>query len=80
MDPGSTFSVVLSFFPMTAPIVMLIRILVSTPPLWQVLVSVGILALTIFAFVALAAKIFRVGILMTGKRFGFGEILKWVRY
>ncbi|HUX21803.1 MAG TPA: ABC transporter permease, partial [Spirochaetia bacterium] len=80
MDPGSTFSVVLSFFPMTAPIVMLIRILVSTPPLWQILVSIGILVLTIFAFVSLAAKIFRVGILMTGKRFGLGEILKWVRY
>ncbi len=80
MSPGSTFSVVLSFFPMTAPIVMLIRILVSTPPLWQILSSVGLLILTIAGFVVLAAKIFRVGILMTGKRFSMGEILRWARY
>lgn len=80
MNPGSTFSVVLSFFPMTAPIVMLIRILVSTPPLWQILTSVGLLILTIAGFVVLAAKIFRVGILMTGKRFSMGEILRWARY
>jgi len=80
MAPGSPFSVTLSFFPLTSPIVMMIRILVSTPPLWQIGLSVAVLVLTVIGCVFLAAKIFRVGILMTGKRVGIGEILKWVRY
>ncbi len=79
MNPGSGLSVALSLFPMTSPIVMLIRILVSPPPLWQIALALSLLAGTIYAMVAFAARIFRVGMLMTGKRATFKEILKWAR-
>jgi ABC-2 type transport system permease protein len=78
MTPDSTLSVFFSFFPLTSPIVMLIRVLVSPPPAWQIAASYGLLVVSVFAAGALAAKIFRVGILMTGKRRKLGEILKWV--
>ena len=80
MNPNSSFSVILSFFPMTSPIVMLIRIILDTPPAWEILLCCFLLCGTIFGFIVMAAKIFRVGILMTGKRAGLKEILRWVRY
>lgn len=79
MNPGQAFTVFLSHFPMTSPIVMLIRIMIDTPPVWEIITSIGILVGTIIGFILLAAKIFRVGILMTGKRFRLREILRWVR-
>jgi ABC-2 type transport system permease protein len=79
MSPDSAVSVIFSFFPLTSPIVMMIRILVSPPPLWQVAISYALLALTIWGAAALAGKVFRVGILMTGKRRKLGEILKWAK-
>jgi len=80
MNPDSPISLVFSLFPLTSPIVMLIRILVSSPPVWQLLLCVAILLVTIAGTIFLAARIFRVGILLTGKRARLGEILKWVRY
>lgn len=79
MNPGSTLSIVFSLFPMTSPIVMLIRILVSPPPAWQIALCLVLLAGTIYAMMLAAAKIFRMGILMTGKRGNFKEMLKWAR-
>lgn len=79
MQPGSSFSVLLSLFPLTAPIVMFVRILVSRPPAWQVLLSIGIQALSVLAFTVISARIFRVGILMTGRHFRLAEILRWLR-
>jgi ABC-2 type transport system permease protein len=79
MQPGSSFSVLLSLFPLTAPIVMFVRILVSQPPAWQVLLSIGIQALSVLAFTVISARIFRVGILMTGRHFRAAEILRWLR-
>jgi len=78
MNPNSTLSVLLSLFPMTSPIVMLIRVLVSPPPLWQLALCLGLLAATIYAMMAAAAKIFRVGILMTGKRTTLKEMMRWI--
>ncbi len=80
MNPSSPLVVGLSYFPMTSPIVMLIRILLDPPAVWEVLLSIGILTATIVVVVWMSSKIFRVGILMTGKRFTIGEILRWVRY
>jgi ABC-2 type transport system permease protein len=79
-NPENTFSVILSYFPMTAPIVMLIRIIIVSPPIWEILLCIIILLGTIAGFIVLSSKIFRVGILMTGKRFSFKEILRWARY
>ncbi len=78
-NPNATVSVFLSFFPLTSPIVMLIRVLVSPPPAWQLALSLGLMALTVWGAAVLAGKVFRVGILMTGKRRKLGEILRWAR-
>lgn len=78
-NPDSTIVVVLSLFPLTSPIVMLARILVGSPPVWQIALCLGILVLSVGAMALFAAKIFRVGILLTGKRAKLGEVLRWVR-
>jgi ABC-2 type transport system permease protein len=54
---------------------MFVRILVSDPDSWQILLSVGIQIVTVVV-ILLAAKIFRVGILMTGKRFTLAEVFR----
>jgi ABC-type Na+ efflux pump permease subunit len=66
--------------PMTAPVVMFVRLLISSPAAWEVLLCIGIMIVSIFLTAAGAAKIFRVGILMTGKKYTFREIIRWVRY
>jgi len=78
--PDNPLSVVLSMIPFFAPILMLLRICVLLPPFPQILGAVLILVLTILLMIWLSAKIYRVGILMYGKRPSMGEILKWVRY
>lgn len=78
--PDGTLSVVLSFFPLTAPIVMFQRVVLGNPAVWEVVLSIGGAVATTAAIIALSARIFRVGILMTGKRYRLGEVLKWVAY
>jgi len=78
--PNSTLSVVLSMIPFFAPILMLLRICVLTPPFIQVAGSILILVLTILLMIWLTAKIYRVGILMYGKPPRFKEIFKWIQY
>ncbi|MBE0460349.1 MAG: ABC transporter permease [Candidatus Aminicenantes bacterium] len=79
-SPNSTFSVVLSLIPFFAPILMLLRICILLPPFIQIAGSIVFLVLAVLLMVWIAAKIYRVGILMYGKRPSFVEILKWVRY
>ena len=59
---------------------MFARIVVQTPPLWQILLSIVLLMLGILVVVWIAARIYRVGALMYGKRPTLPEILKWVKY
>jgi ABC-2 type transport system permease protein len=80
MNPRSTVAVVLSIFPLTAPIVMFMRVVASSVPPLQIAISIALQLLTIAGITALSGKIFRVGLLMTGKRFKIGEVLKWLRY
>ncbi len=80
MQPNSTLVVFFSYFPFTSPIVMLGRILMDTPPIWEILISIGLLILMILIMIFLASKIFRVGILMSGKKVTIGEMLKWLSY
>jgi ABC-2 type transport system permease protein len=77
-NPDSTVSVFLSLFPMTSPIVMLVRILVSEPPVWQIALCLALLAASVAGMAFLAAKIFRIGILMTGKKPKLKEVLRWI--
>ena len=78
-DPHGTVSQVFSFIPFTSPVVMLMRIPFGVP-LWQQLVSVGILFATFMGTVWFAAKIYRVGILMYGKKPSYKELIKWLKY
>lgn len=78
-DPNSPIAVWCSYIPFTSPIVMMARIPCGIPT-WQILLSLGILYATFVAMVWLAAKIYRVGIFMYGKKPTFKELWKWVRY
>lgn len=79
-NPDSPMSVVLSLLPMFSPILMFMRISVQTPPPTQIAASIIILLLSIWVMIWLVARIFRVGILMYGKRPNIPELLKWIRY
>jgi len=78
--PTDPFVVAFSFVPFCAPLLMFARIVVQTPPLWQILLSIALLILGIWAVVWVAARIYRVGALMYGKRPTLPEIIKWVKY
>ncbi|MBC5836322.1 ABC transporter permease [Flavobacterium muglaense] len=78
-DPHGTIAVVFSMIPLTSPIVMLMRIPFGVP-LWQIAISVTLLFATFFAVVWFAAKIYRVGILMYGKKPTWRELYKWLKY
>ena len=79
-DPSSTESVVLSMIPFFAPILMVLRIAMQTPPLWQIALSIAISLLTTAGLVYFSARIYRVGVLMYGKRPSLAELVKWMRY
>lgn len=79
-NPNSATSIVLSLIPFFAPTLMMMRIAVINPPLWQILLSIAIMVLTILACTWLAARIYRVGILMYGKRPSLAELGRWLRY
>jgi ABC-2 type transport system permease protein len=78
-DPNSTVAVVFSIIPLTSPIVMLMRIPFGVP-LWQIATSVVLLFGSFIAVVWFAAKIYRVGILMYGKKASWKELYKWLKY
>ncbi len=79
-DPNSPLSVALTLIPFFAPILMVFRITVQTPPLWQIVLSLAICVATTVAVIRLSARIYRVGILMYGKRPSVVELLRWLRY
>ena len=79
-NPNSWISVAVSLFPPTAPIVMFLRMGARMPPSWQIIASVLLLALSIYIMIWLASRIYRVGILMYGKRATLPEIVRWLRY
>ena len=78
-DPHGTVSTIFSFIPFTSPIVMLMRIPFGVP-WWQILLSVAILYATFVVTVWFASKIYRVGILMYGKKPSYKELYKWLKY
>lgn len=78
--PSSDTAVVLSLIPLFAPILMFLRITIEPPPGYQIALSIVLLVLVNLAVLWLAARIYRVGILMYGKRPTIPELVKWVRY
>jgi ABC-2 type transport system permease protein len=79
-NPNSNLSIVLSMIPFLSPVLMVFRIALQTPPLWQIVVSLAILVSTAAGIVYGSAKIYRVGILMYGKRPSLIEVFRWLRY
>lgn len=78
-DPHGTISTIFSFIPFTSPVVMLMRIPFGVP-IWQQVLSLLILIATFMVMVWFAAKIYRVGILMYGKKPTYKELVKWIKY
>jgi ABC-2 type transport system permease protein len=78
-NPDGPLAFWCSMFPLTSPIVMMVRIPFGVP-VWQLILSFGLLALTFVGVVKMAAKIYRTGILMYGKKVTYKELFKWLRY
>jgi len=77
-QPDSSLSMWLSFIPFTSPVTMMMRIPFGVP-LWQIWTSAVLLILGFIATTWLAAKIYRTGILMYGKKVSYAEIWKWLK-
>ncbi len=79
-NPDSRMAVILSLIPFFAPITMFGRIVVQTPPVWQIALCLLLMAVTIIGMIWIVGRIFRVGVLMYGKRPTLPEIIKWIKY
>lgn len=79
-DPNSSWSIAASLFPLTSPYVMISRMGLAQVPLWQVGISVVLLVLTTWGVLWFSSRLYRVGILMYGKRATLPELLRWLRY
>lgn len=78
-SPDSTLAFWASLFPFTSPVVMLVRIVTQTPPFWQIALSWLIGVMTVILLIWIASRIYRIGMLMYGKRATIPEIMRWVR-
>jgi len=78
--PNSPLAFWLSIIPFFAPILMLVRVLIEQPPVWQIVLCIGLMLATIYGLLALSSRIYRIGILMYGKRPTLPELRRWLRY
>lgn len=79
-DPSSRAAIVLSEIPFFSPVLMALRILLQTPPFWQIALSLVLLFLTTVGVIYGSARIYRVGVLMYGKRPTIPELVRWLRH
>jgi ABC-2 type transport system permease protein len=78
--PSSPMAVWASMFPLTAPLIMFMRVALQSPPIWQIALSIILMIATVFGLVWACGRIYRVGILMYGKKPTLPELMKWIRY
>ncbi len=78
--PNSTLAQIVSLIPFCSPLLMNFRISLTTVPAWQIGLSFVLMSLTILAILWIASRIYRVGILMYGKKPNLPEILRWLKY
>lgn len=78
-SPNSSLAFWVSMFPFFSPITMIVRIVTQTPPLWQILLSLAIGYATVLLLMWLTARIYRIGMLMYGKRPTIPEVMRWIR-
>ncbi len=79
-SPDSTLAIILSHIPFFSPLLMFLRITLNAAPLFEVLLNVVVCLATIAGLLLISGKIFRVGILMYGKRPTLPELMKWIKY
>ena len=79
-NPDGHLALLASLVPCWTPLIMFARVSVGHPPLWQIALSVVDLIVAIYIMMWIASRIYRIGILMYGKRPTLGEILRWMRY
>jgi ABC-2 type transport system permease protein len=79
-DPNSVWSVAATLFPLTSPYTMVSRMGMTAVPLWQIGVSVILLVLATWGILWFSSRLYRVGILMYGKRATLPELVRWLRY
>ncbi|MGE5412855.1 MAG: ABC transporter permease [Syntrophomonadaceae bacterium] len=79
-NPSGGMALFFSLFPFTASLIMFLRTAVSEPPAWQILLSIAIMLSTTAGLAWFAGRIYRVGILMYGKKPTIPEIIRWARY
>ncbi len=79
-SPDSSLAVALSLIPFLTPLLMFLRIVILTPPWWQIALSLALMGLAIWGVLWVAGRIYRVGILMYGKKPTFPELVRWVRH
>lgn len=79
-NPNGMLATVLSLVPFFSPVLMFMRISLETPPVWQIALSIVLLIGTILGMVWVAARIYRIGVLMYGKRPSLPEVYKWLKY
>ena len=78
--PDATLTVVLSHIPFFSPLLMFMRINVLAPPFWEILLNIGVMIATIFGAILIMGKIYKIGILMYGKRPTLSELWRWLHY
>jgi ABC-2 type transport system permease protein len=78
-SPNSSFAFWMSMFPFFSPITMLVRIVSQTPPVWQILLSLTIGVVTVVLLLFLASRIYRIGMLMYGKKASIPEVVRWIK-
>jgi len=79
-NPSSTLARIVSQIPFCAPLLMNFRISLAMPQPWEIALSIGLIVITIAAVLWVSARIYRVGILMYGKKPNLPEILRWLKY
>ena len=79
-NPSGPIARVISLIPFCTPLIMYLRISLAMPPVWEIALSVVLMLVTICAILWVASRIYRVGILMYGKKPSLPEILRWLKY
>jgi len=79
-DPNSAWSVAATLFPLTSPYTMISRMGMAVVPFWQIALSIILLVFTIWGMLWFSSRLYRVGILIYGKRATLPEIVRWLRY
>lgn len=79
-NPSGPIARFISLIPFCTPLIMYLRISLAPPPMWEIALSILLMVVTIYGILWCASRIYRVGILMYGKRPNLSEIMRWLKY